>query len=100
MVEALEMAHRFLEQHGASRVFLFSDGQYNRKGIVDPELSIRRFGEYCAFAGIPMRLLDPQGGTSGSQSAADLSAMLRAETIPLADNKEQTLLEAIERGRS
>ena len=101
LVEALDTAQRFLEQYGASRVLLFSDGRYNRKGIVDPELCIRSFGEYCAFAGIPLHLLDAEsGGNASAQSASELASMLRAELIPLADRKEQTMLEAIERARA
>lgn len=97
LIEALDMAQRFLEQHGASRVLLFSDGRYNRKGIVDPELCIRKFGESCAFAGIPIRLLDAEGGNGSGQTAAELASMLRAELIPLKDKEKQTMLEAIER---
>ncbi len=97
LIEALDMAQRFLEQNGASRVLLFSDGRYNRKGIVDPELCIRRFGESCAFAGIPIRLLSAEGGNGSGQTAAELAAMLRAELIPLVDKEGQTMLEAIGR---
>lgn len=96
LTDALKLADQFLEQNGASEIFLFSDGKYDHRKEQDPEKLFREFGEHCAVTGTPLTLIDAEPESVRSlHLAVSLADQLHARYVSLREISEEAFLEQV-----